>query len=182
MWLLQNLSMAVPIVHTLFLLSCCLNYLICIFIDPGIFCRDPNDLNSVMEAEEVTINGTRFTKKWCQVCRFFRPPRCRHCYTCNVCVEYIGVYKSKRSPFNEGCLKNFRVMLLSPLPPSHVKSVKKSQKINHHQEQIPLSVVAPSGDSPTDQPHLTHNSAMIRSFATPATHQTVSNLLSSCNE
>ncbi|GCC34092.1 hypothetical protein chiPu_0012565 [Chiloscyllium punctatum] len=151
-------------------------------VNPGTFCRDPNDLNSVMEAEEVTINGTRFTKKWCQVCRFFRPPRCRHCYTCNVCVEYIGVYKSKRSPFNEGCLKNFRVMLLSPLPPSHVKSVKKSQKINHHQEQIPLSVVAPSGDSPTDQPHLTHNSAMIRSFATPATHQTVSNLLSSCNE
>ncbi|XP_038648730.1 palmitoyltransferase ZDHHC5-B-like [Scyliorhinus canicula] len=236
MWLLHNLSMAVPIIQTIFLISCCLNYLICIFIDPGILCRDPDDPNSVLEAEEVTVNGTTFTKKWCQICRFFRPPRCRHCYTCNVCVEnldhhctlmntcigkrnyrfffilllslmfftlltlgfcltyvflntrehytiekiftfillcltgvisfpvvyffgfhcclvstgkttyeqYIGVYKSKMSPFNRGCLKNFSLMLLSPLSTSRVKSTTKTQKINHLQEQIPLSVVVTS--------------------------------------
>ncbi|XP_067830784.1 palmitoyltransferase ZDHHC5-B-like [Heptranchias perlo] len=78
--------------------------------------------------------------------------------------QYIGLYKSKPSPFSQGCLKNFRLMLFSSLPPSHLKSMKNKQTRSDLQEQIPVPVAALSTDDPTACP-LTLNTAVAHSSA-----------------
>ncbi|XP_032902309.1 probable protein S-acyltransferase 6 [Amblyraja radiata] len=56
-------------------------------MNPGIIARDSVDISGILDAPEVIINGTIFTSKWCHICKIYRPPRCRHCYSCDVCVE-----------------------------------------------------------------------------------------------
>ncbi|XP_059800207.1 palmitoyltransferase ZDHHC5-B-like [Hypanus sabinus] len=40
-----------------------------------------------LDPKVVEVNGKLFDLKWCQVCQFYRPPRCSHCRFCKVCIE-----------------------------------------------------------------------------------------------
>ncbi|CAK9294941.1 unnamed protein product [Gordionus sp. m RMFG-2023] len=97
--LLRPLRLVLYLHSTLFIFLM-INFLACIFIDPGIYPRAGqeeelyrNGNSKVIDDfkaplyERIDIKGVTVQLKWCNTCKFYRPPRCSHCSVCDSCIE-----------------------------------------------------------------------------------------------
>lgn len=103
-FLWENLHPAIPVVFIYLFILCFISLLKTSWTDPGIIPRnlDPNpevedDTASELYAtsdwqdtppKEILIKDTRWSLKYCNTCKIYRPPRASHCRQCDNCVEF----------------------------------------------------------------------------------------------
>jgi palmitoyltransferase ZDHHC9/14/18 len=99
-----KVTIAVPLVGCILLIMTVINYLKCAFTDPGflprsapdetIFTEKINDITTDMSGyyypspknKTIEIKNCEYEMRFCQTCKFYRPPRTVHCGTCNMCI------------------------------------------------------------------------------------------------
>ncbi|KAJ0055387.1 hypothetical protein NL108_016876, partial [Boleophthalmus pectinirostris] len=102
-FLVQHLTMCVPVIGGLLFVFVLITLLQTTLSDPGILPRATPDEAADIEKQidesrnssyqspprtrEVEINGQVVKLKYCPTCKMFRPPRTSHCRVCDNCVE-----------------------------------------------------------------------------------------------
>ncbi|XP_055501527.1 palmitoyltransferase ZDHHC5-A-like [Leucoraja erinacea] len=86
-FLAVNVSLLFPIAAGILFVSCFTSFIITSFMDPGILQGSVISVRQSFDPKVVTVSGKVYYLKWCQVCQFYRPPRCSHCRLCDVCIE-----------------------------------------------------------------------------------------------
>jgi len=110
-YLVEEYHFAIAIVNGVLTLTVHLMFARATFTDPGVYPRAPesedeeNDLRQPLY-RNIEIKGITVKMKWCETCRFYRPPRCSHCSVCNNCVEVFDHH----CPWVDNCIgkKNYR--------------------------------------------------------------------------
>jgi len=85
---------AIPVAATVYMgllyLFVVVTFFLASFVDPGIYPREQTDEEDDFRQplyKVIEINGIQLKMKWCDTCKFYRPPRCSHCSICDNCVE-----------------------------------------------------------------------------------------------
>lgn len=102
-------GIVVNVILYMFILS---TFFLASFIDPGIYPREHTDEEDDFRQplyKIIDVNGIQVKMKWCETCKFYRPPRCSHCSICDNCVESFDHH----CPWIDNCVgkRNYKYFL-----------------------------------------------------------------------
>ena len=146
--MIDNISVAIPVVFYVLLVICVSALLTTSFMDPGIIPRgihsfrgDPNaeshypkDTNNLPANypfgdvkpwvyEQYSVRGVDVKTKFCPTCQLARPPRSSHCSTCDNCIDRFDHREPPSKPFSlsyRNGLSSSSSLLPSFFPPSRL--------------------------------------------------------------
>ncbi|XP_046841643.1 palmitoyltransferase ZDHHC8-like [Xenia sp. Carnegie-2017] len=114
-YLAENVSYGIVVYEAFLTLFILANFFQATFQDPGKIPRvtvdeiGEDDFKSPL-FKNIEINGINIKMKWCDTCKFYRPPRCSHCSMCDRCIEVFDHH----CPWVDNCIgkRNYRYFFL----------------------------------------------------------------------
>jgi len=113
-YIIKEYHYAIAIINGFMTLFVHLMFARATFTDPGVFPRDQSCADNDCRENDfrqplykyIEVKGITVKMKWCESCRFYRPPRCTHCSICDNCVENFDHH----CPWVNNCIgrRNYR--------------------------------------------------------------------------
>ncbi|XP_065183919.1 palmitoyltransferase ZDHHC8-like isoform X1 [Sycon ciliatum] len=108
-YLWKEISLAIPIVDAVLFIVAVSAFVLAWRTDPGVYEKVEGEVRTSLRNglyQDANVRGYAVQVKWCETCKFYRPPRSSHCSSCNNCVEEFDHH----CPWVDNCIgrRNYR--------------------------------------------------------------------------
>ncbi|XP_065183920.1 uncharacterized protein LOC135814681 isoform X2 [Sycon ciliatum] len=121
-YLWKEISLAIPIVDAVLFIVAVSAFVLAWRTDPGVYEKVEGEVRTSLRNglyQDANVRGYAVQVKWCETCKFYRPPRSSHCSSCNNCVEVTGKFSKGQNPFDDKCFQNCLRVFCTPRRPQY---------------------------------------------------------------